>query len=149
MFPTNRIVDKRTAGPQKDEKFLKKVQQDQTKQFVETTVDDISINLLRQFYNMAIKTNTNSFTKDLAMLVDMMRGLIYRDFNVPHPAQILSDKFVELRVNKDGSQSAKIDYTSIIEKPHKVHKPLSPDIKDELKDINDQAGMFDGDDIND
>ena len=48
---------------------------------------------------------------------------------------------------KDGSQSAKIDYTSLIEKKHKQHKPLSPDIKDELKDINDQAGMFEGDDI--
>lgn len=149
MFPTNKIVDKTNVGPRKDEKFIKKVQEDQTKQFVETTVDDISINLLRQFYNMAIKTDTHTFTRDLAMLVDMMRGLIYRDFGINHPAQILSDKIVELKVNKDGSQSAKIDYTNVIEKPHKVHKPLSPDIKDELKDMKDQAGMFDGDDLND
>jgi hypothetical protein len=37
----------------------------------------------------------------------------------------------------------------LIHKKHKQHKPFSPDIKDELRDINDQAGMFDGDDIND
>ena len=149
LFPTNRIVEKSTTGPQKDDKFAKKLQQEQTRQYVETTVDDISINLLRRFYDLAIKTNKDSFTKDLALLVDIMRGLIYRDFDIKHPAQVLSDKLVELKNLKDGSQSAKIDYTDFIQKKHKQHKPLSPDIKDELRDINDQACMFDGDDLND
>ena len=149
LFPTNKIVEKSTTGPVKDDKFAKKLEQEQTKQFVETTVDDISIDLLRKFYNLAIKTNKDTFTKDLAVLVDVMRGLIYRDFDIKHPAQILSDKLVDLKTLKDGSQSAKIDYTDLIHKKHKQHKPFSPDIKDELRDINDQAGMFDGDDIND
>ena len=149
LFPTNKIVEKSTTGPVKDDKFAKKLEQEQTKQFVETTVDDISIDLLRKFYNLAIKTNKDTFTKDLAVLVDVMRGLIYRDFDIKHPAQILSDKLVDLKNLKDGSQSAKIDYTSLLHTKHKQHKPFSPDIKDELRDINDQAGMFDGDDIND
>lgn len=149
LFPTNKIVEKSTTGPVKDDKFTKKLQEEQTRQFVETSVDDISINMLRQFYNMAIKTNKTTFTKDLAMVVDMMRGLVYRDFDIKHPAQSLSDKLVELKTLKDGSQSAKIDYSSLMDKKHKQHKPFSPDIKDELRDINDQAGMFDGDDLND
>ena len=148
-FPTSRIVEKSTTGPRKDDKLSKKILDQQTKQFVETTVDDISIDLLRKFYNLAIKTNKDTFTKDLAVLVDVMRGLIYRDFDIKHPAQILSDKLVDLKKLKDGSQSAKIDYTSLLDTKHKQHKPFSPDIKDELRDINDQAGMFDGDDIND
>ena len=149
LFPTNRIVEKTTTGPQKDDKFAKKLELEQTKQFIEASVDDISIGLLRQFYNMAIKTNSELFTKDLALLVDMMRGLIYRDFNIKHPAQLLTDKLVTLNTLKDGSQSAKIDYTDLIQKKHKQHKPLSPDIKDELKDMNDMAGMFEGEDIKD
>ena len=147
LFPTNKIVEKSTTGPVKDDKFQKKLAQEQTKQFIETTVDDISIELLRKFYNLAIKTNKDSFTKDLAVLVDVMRGLIYRDFDIKHPAQILSDKLVDLKKLKDGSQSAKINYTSLLDIKHKQHKPFSPDIKDELRDINDQAGMFDGDNI--
>ena len=149
LFPTNKIVEKSTTGPVKDDKFAKKLQQEQTRQYVETTVDDISINLLRRFYDLAIKTNKDSFTKDLALLVDIMRGLIYRDFDIKHPAQVLSDKLVELKNLKDGSQSAKIDYTDLIQKKHKQHKPLSPDIKDELRDMNDMAGMFDGENIDD
>ena len=149
LFPTNRIVEKSTTGPVKDDKFAKKLEQEQTRQFVETTVDDISIDLLRKFYNLAIKTNKDSFTKDLAVLVDVMRGLIYRDFDIKHPAQVLSDKLVDLKTLKDGSQSAKIDYTDLIQKKHKQHKPLSPDIKDELRDMKDMANMFEGEDLKD
>ena len=44
------------------------------------------------------------------MLVDVMRGLIYRDFNMKRSSQVLSEKMVELRTLKDGSKSARIDY---------------------------------------
>ena len=124
-------MEKSTAGPKKNQKFLDEMHKQQTKEFVETSVDDISLGLLKQFYNMAIKTEKNTFTKDLAMLVDVMRGLIYRDFGMKHPSQILSEKMVELKVLKDGTKSARIDY-DIFKKGKTV--PLNPSVKDELKD---------------
>ena len=132
-FPTNRIVEKSTAGPKKeDQKFLDEMHKQQTKEFVESSVDDMSMNLLKSFYNMGIKTERGEFTKDLAMLVDTMRGLIYRDFNMKHPSQVLSEKMVELKVNRDGGQSARIHY-DIFHKG-KTTRPLSKDLKEELKD---------------
>ena len=142
-FPQNRIVEKSTAGPQKDPKLMKKIQDDQTKEFVETSVDSISLNLLRQFYDLAIKTDKNTFTKDLALLVDVMRGLMYRDFGVKHPAQNLSDKMVNLKVNRDGTQSAQIDYTKVTNTQAQTKKPLSKDFKEELKDLNETGIKFD------
>ena len=130
-FPKNRIVEKSTTGPKKDQKFLDELHRQQTKEFVETSVDDISLNLLKRLYDLAIKTNKKAFTKDLAMLVDVLRGLIYRDFNIKHPSQVLSEKMVELRVLKDGSQSARINY-DIFKRGKTV--PLNPEIKEELKD---------------
>ena len=132
-FPTNRIVEKSTAGPKKeDQKFLDEMHKQQTKEFVETSVDDMSLSLLKSFYNMGIKTDRGEFTKDLAMLVDTMRGLIYRDFNMKHPSQVLSEKMVELKVNRDGGQSARINY-DIFHKG-KTTRPFSKDLKEELKD---------------
>jgi hypothetical protein len=148
-FPTNRIVDKSTAGPAKDEKTAKKIQDQQTKQFVETAVDDISMNLLRQLYDLSVKTNKFTFTKDLAIVVDMIRGLIYRDFDMKHPTQILSDTIVSLNISRNGEQSAKIDYSKVLNITDKSQKPLSKDFKNELKDLNDQAGLFEGDDLDD
>ena len=132
-FPTNRIVEKSTAGPKKeDQKFLDQMHKQQTKEFVETSVDNMSLNLLKEFYNMGIKTDRGVFTKDLAMLVDTMRGLIYRDFNIKHPSQVLGEKMVELKVNRDGGQSARINY-DIFHKG-KTTRPFSKDLKEELKD---------------
>ena len=139
LFPKNRIVEKSTAGPKKNQKFLDEIHKQQTKEFVETSVDDISMGLLKQLYNMAIKTEKNSFTKDLAMLVDVMRGLIYRDFGMKHPSQVLSEKMVELKLNKDGSKSARIDY-DIFNKGKTV--PISRDMKEELRD---GPGIFEPD----
>ena len=102
-----------------------------TKEFVETSVDDISLNLLKRLYDLAIKTEKPSFTKDLAMLVDVMRGLIYRDFNIKHPSQVMSEKMVELKTMRDGTQSARINY-DIFKRGKTV--PLNPEVKEELKD---------------
>ena len=149
-FPKNRIVNQRSRELDEQrrkmgDKVAKEIEKQQTKQFVETSVDDMSMNLLRQFYDMSVKTDKHTFTKDLALLVDVMRGLMYRDFGVKHPAQSLSDKMVILKVNKDGTQSAKIDYTGIINGSGKTGKPLSKDFKQELKDLNETGVKFDPD----
>lgn len=148
-FPTNRIVEPTKVGQQMDTKTTKKIQDHQTKQFVETAVDDISMTMLRQLYDLSVRTDRHTFTTDLALVVDMIRGLIYRDFDMPHPAQKLTEKLVILKVNKDGTQSAKIDYSSVVDTDSKTQKPLSSDVKNELKDLNDQSGFFDGDNLDD
>ena len=148
-FPTNRIVEPTRVGQQMDTKTTKKIQDHQTKQFVETAVDDISMTMLRQLYDLSVRTDRHTFTTDLALVVDMIRVLIYRDFDMPHPAQKLTEKLVILKVNKDGTQSAKIDYSSVVDTDSKTQKPLSSDVKNELKDLNDQSGFFDGDNLDD
>jgi hypothetical protein len=142
-FPSDRIVEKRDVL--QDPKVVEKMRLQNTKNFVETAVDDISMNLLRNFVDLAMKTNQPSFTKDLALLVDVMRGMIYRDFGLSHPAQRLSDKMVDLKTNRNGTLSAKIDYSKVIEDVTIKSKPISTNIKDELQDLNDTAGFFEPD----
>ena len=152
-FPKNRIVNQRSRELDEQRrkmgsKVAKEIEKQQTRQFVETSIDDMSMNLLKQFYDMAIKTDKHSFTKDLALLVDVMRGLMYRDFDIKHPAQKLSDKMVNLKVNRDGTQSAQIDYTGVTDTKIKNGKPLSKEVKEDLKDLNETGITFDPDDDN-
>jgi len=144
-FPKNRIVESSTAGPA-NARVSKKLEEQQTRQFVETSVDDMSMNLLRQLYDLSIKTEKNSFTKDLAMVVDMIRGLVYRDFEMVHPAQKLADKLVHLKQNQGSAMSARIDYSTVLDKPLKTNKPLSKDVKEDLNTLNDST-IFTGDDL--
>jgi hypothetical protein len=52
---------------------------------------------------------------------------------------------VDLKTNRNGTLSAKIDYSKVIEDVTIKSKPISTNIKDELKDLNDTAGFFEPD----
>ena len=149
-FPTDKIVNPRTRELDEQrrkmgEKVAKQIQEQQTKKFVETAVDDISMHLLKNFVDLAMKTNQPNFTKDLALLVDVMRGMIYRDFKIKHPAQKLADKMVVLKQNKAGTVSAKLNYAEVLDKPVRNNRPISPDVNKELKDLNETQGFFEPD----
>lgn len=146
-FPSERIVNKEnTQNVKQDSKFAEKVRNDQTKKFIETAVDDISMELLRKFADLAMKTDRPEFMKDLALLVDIMRGMIYRDFELKHASQTLSDKIVEIGYNKHGGMTAKLNYAKVLEEvTTKPKTSLSTEIKKELKDINDTNGFFEPD----
>lgn len=146
-FPSNKISNISKVGPSEVNERLK---EQQTKEFVETAVDDIAMLLLKNFVDLAMKTDKAKFTRDLALLVDILRGMIYRDFKVEHPAQKLSDQIVSLNYSKLGDPTAKIDYSKVVSNTKQSKKPLSNDVKKELKDIQDSAGFFEPDgDLND
>ena len=140
LFPTNRIKDKHTVNHPVNEKEHKRLVEEQTKEFVEGNVDDIAYNLLDKFVAMGIRTNQMAFTADLALVIDAIRGLVYRDFNRPHPAQQLADKMVTLNT-KGKNKTAKLDYSKVLDVKHKTHKPLSKDIEDEVRDLSDMADI--------
>jgi len=94
--------------------------------------------------SLAVKTNNVNFLKDLALLVDVMRGLLYRDFGLNHPAQRLIDKMVQV-VPSNGQNAAKIDYSSVLEFKKKSSKPLNEDIQNELNDLYNGSDMFESD----
>ena len=140
LFPTNRIKNKETVEHPVDPKQHKKLVEEQTKEFVEGNVDDIAYTLLDKFVNMGIRTNQMTFTADLAVVIDTIRGLIYRDFGKPHPAQQLSDKMVTIN-STNGKKTARLNYNEVLATKHKTHKPLSKDIEDEVRDLSDMADI--------
>lgn len=140
LFPTDKIANKETVKHPVDPKEHARLVEEQTREFVEGNVDDIAYSLLDKFVTMGIKTNQLAFTADLALVIDTIRGLVYRDFNKPHPAQKLTDKLVTLNTSGK-SKSARLDYSKVLDVKHKPHKPFSKDIEDEVRDLADMADI--------
>lgn len=144
FFPEHKR--KREVKKEQDTKFAEELKKKQTKDFVETLVDEIGFELLKKFVDAGMRTQNHNFTKDLAIVIDSIRGLAYRDFDMPHPAQLLSEKMVNLKVNKDGNfRTAKITYDMFLEKPKPATNPFSKDVKKELDYLRDGGDMFDPD----
>jgi hypothetical protein len=120
QFPSNKIVRNLGGTTEPSLDFVKKqteandkIKHAQTKAFVESSVDNIVMNLINSFLDIAIKTDKITFTKDLAMVVDSLRGLIYRDFGMKHTSHSL-----------------------------KPTRPFNKEIKEELDDLTNGAGTF-------
>tara|TARA_B110000483_G_scaffold222223_1_gene278988 strand:+ start:221 stop:697 length:477 start_codon:yes stop_codon:yes gene_type:complete len=145
FFPEAKI--KRTVPEDKQStEFAKELKKKQTRDYVETLVDDMGFELLKRFVDAGIKTKEVNFTKDLAILIDVARGLLYRDFDMAHPAQLLSEKMVDLKINKDGNfRTAKITYDMFLSKPRPPINGLSKDIKKELDYLRQGGDMFESD----
>ena len=143
LFPENRIK-KRITKPQ-ESPFTKRLKEQQTREFIEQSVDEIGFDLLRKFSDMGLKTSKESFTKDLALVIDCIRGLIYRDFDMKHAAQLMADRMVMIKFNRGGRASAaRIDYSDFMRKPKRPNV-FNPELKEELNDLQDGSDMFESD----
>ena len=132
LFPLDKIKNKSNVGPKKTE-FSKRIEKEQTNKFVETAVDDIALKLLHHFVDLAMKTQSETFTKDFSFLVDVLRSTIKRDFGMNHIVQKMVDRSVELKTDRNNATMARINYENLDDmsfKPKKT-KPLSNDIADE------------------
>ena len=133
LFPQNRIK-KRITQPQ-ESPFTKRLKEQQT------------IELLRKFNDMGLKTTKELFTKDLALVIDCIRGLIYRDFGLSHTAQLMSNKMVSIKFNKAGkAMAARIDYSDFMNgKKPKQPNVFNKEFKEELNDLQDGSDLFESD----
>ena len=79
LFPENKIKKQPTMV---DPKAQKKMRDYQTTKFVETACDKIGLNMIKDFAQMELDMKQDNFTKDLAFVIDSIRGLLYRQFNL-------------------------------------------------------------------
>ena len=132
LFPTNRIKNKENVGV-KDTRFQKRIEKEQTTKFIESAVDDIALKLLHNFVDLAMKTQSETFTKDFSFLVDVLRSTIKRDFGMNHIVQKMVDRSVELKVDRNNNTMARINYENLQNMAFKSKtKPISNDVNDEL-----------------
>ena len=146
LFPLDKIKrsDKVNQDPKINERKSAKVQLEKTKEYVETHVDEMAMDLLRKFVDMAVKTDKPEFTKGLSVLIDTLRGMLYRDFNIRHPSQSFVDELVTIKETRNGPQ-AEINYSKLRVNSAKSKKPLSKEITEEIKYHNEGWEDFNDD----
>ena len=99
LFPTDRIKNRANTGATGTNKFQKQIEKEQTSKFIESAVDDIAMKLLHNFVDLAMKTQTDTFTKDFSYLVDCLRSTIKRDFGLNHIVHKIVDNTVVHQVD--------------------------------------------------
>ena len=66
------------------------------------------------------------FLKDLALVIEGLKSLLKRDFDMPHPMQNITDSFISIHTTKEGKKLTDINYGKILKVKRKdpPEKPI-------------------------
>ena len=111
-FPGTKLPTKDSIDKLNDELLMQK----EEVEMIESTIDEVAIDLIRRLVDMGIDINKKEFYGDLAMITELVRGLIYRDFKREHNNErVLRFNYYYICKRKHGAE----DYLYIIKKYNK------------------------------
>ena len=120
-FPTKRIIRKNPT-PQSVETEAKKKKAKEN-YFIEQLSEEIVLHIIHVLQDNAVRMKDEAFLRDLAVIIESIKSLIYRDFGRRHKMQAISDALATIKKLPDGKQDTDLDYSKIfVSKKPKVDK---------------------------
>jgi hypothetical protein len=108
-FPIKRVVSKPAADPQ-----IKQALEDiKIKQFVEKLTEELSMDILAVLQENVVDIKSDNFIRDIAMVIESIKSLLYRDFNKKHKYQDITDVITNIMTTQTGQKVTNINYDKI------------------------------------
>ena len=115
QFPKNRIVRRPpTVSPTITEQQEKDIQ---VAQFVEDLTEQLSMQILATCQENVVHMKGEPFLRDLAIVIEGVKSLLYRDFGKKHPMQKLTDTMIQIITMKTGQRVTDINYSKLSTNP--------------------------------
>ena len=123
-FPKKRIIRKNPT-PQSVESEAKKKKAKEN-YFIEQLAEEIVLHIIHVLQDNAVRMKDEAFLRDLAVIIESIKSLIYRDFGRRHKMQAISDALATIKKLPDGKQVTDLDYSKIFvsKKPKNDVDPL-------------------------
>ena len=120
-FPKKRIIRKNPT-PQSVETEAKKKKAKEN-YFIEQLSEEIVLHIIHVLQDNAVRMKDEAFLRDLAVIIESIKSLIYRDFGRRHKMQAISDALATIKKLPDGKQVTDLDYSKIfVSRKPKVDK---------------------------
>jgi hypothetical protein len=103
LFPGFRRED---APPQNLDEIHDKVTQTR-KEHVAGVMNDMIPDVINMFGAYGVDINDDKYIKDVALVMESIKALLHRQYNLEHPFHNISDNIFEFKYNEDST----IEYT--------------------------------------
>ena len=130
-FPAHRVVHNNSnpIRPELSEEEARQIKEDK---FVEQITESLILDIIHVLQENVVDTKTDVFLRDLAIVIESIKGLLKRDFGRKHPMQTISDSIAKIHTLKDGRKVTDINYSKIIAKKQKESKEKEDKRQQEL-----------------
>jgi hypothetical protein len=85
----------------------------QDMQFAGELAQSLIVQMIHTMEENGIDISENSFIRDVAMIIELVHGTIYRDMDLIHPTHKFMEEFVEIVINADNSFETEVDFDTI------------------------------------
>ena len=90
--------------------------------FIEQLVEEFTLDFIHVLQENAIVMKSETFLRDLAVVIESIKSLIKRDFKQNHPMQTITDALAKISVLPDGKKVTDMNYNKVFVTKPKVDK---------------------------
>ena len=90
--------------------------------FIEQLVEEFTLDFIHVLQENAVVMKSESFLRDLAVVIESIKSLIKRDFKRKHPMQSISDAIAKISTLPNGKQVTDMNYNKVFVTKPKVDK---------------------------
>ena len=87
----------------------------QDMQFAEELTRSLMVQMIHTMSENGIDVGAKSFIRDMAMVISMVNGSIYRDMEMEHITQKFMEEYVDININEDNVFETEVDFETITE----------------------------------
>jgi len=88
----------------------------QDMQFAEELTQSLMVQMIHTMSENGIDVSAKTFIRDMAMVISLVNGSIYRDMGMAHITQKFMEEYVNIHDDDDdGSYETEVDFETIVE----------------------------------
>ena len=120
MFPTHKVRKPKTNSASKQTEEQSKKAKENI--FIEQLTEEFTLDLIHVLQENAVTMASETFLRDLAVIIESIKSLLKRDFGQKHPMQRITDSISKINKLPDGKKVTDMNYNNVIATKPKVDK---------------------------
>ena len=97
-------------------------------QFAEELTQSLVVQMIHTMSENGIDVGAKTFIRDMAMVISMVNGSIYRDMGMNHITQKFMEEYVDIHDDEGGSYETEVDFETIVELANLIEDDDDPKV---------------------
>ena len=100
----------------------------QDMQFAEELTQSLMVQMIHTMSENGIDVSAKIFIRDMAMVISLVNGSIYRDMGMAHITQKFMEEYVDIHDDEGGSFETEVDFETIVELANLIEDDDDPKV---------------------
>ena len=97
-------------------------------QFAEELTQSLMVQMIHTMSENGIDVSAKTFIRDMAMVISLVNGSIYRDMGMAHITQKFMEEYVDIHDDEGGSFETEVDFETIVELANLIEDDDDPKV---------------------